>query len=395
MQHLDSPEPPTTRTAEPLPRRDTSSSLLSLPDELLALVVDQALGEFAPRLYKTRLDGVRALSLVNKRVRAVAQDELLKAVHISIGRDEDAAAVGDELVVRGTVARARALSMGRLRVTEGIMRAPQFLSSFRGLRRLWLVRVHGVRVEDINQLQELRELVFAQVDLVVSRPLALSRLTSLDLFFNTLTGRQSLVGNGLPVLQHLFIGQAVHDAHKFGDRDLFSRTSTLAFELQSTDGAPGAWSNLGLDKATLDKALFDFLPAEVDLLGARRVEVDVQYVRVYQFSMNNCYSPGELASQLDDLADRLHDIFPALVSLYIAADLDPQHVMLPRAVADAMSALATACRLKGAELVYEGSFDEYVVGESRRSAHFEARCKRVEAERAAAAAAATTSTARA
>ena len=58
------------------------SSLLSLPDELLTLVVDQALGEYAPRLYKERQATAWALSLVNRRIGAISQPRLVEVVHV-------------------------------------------------------------------------------------------------------------------------------------------------------------------------------------------------------------------------------------------------------------------------------------------------------------------------
>ena len=398
MEHLDSPATPASPALEPGPLLHSTSSLLALPGEILALVVDQALGEYAPRLHKKRLEIIRAISLVNKRMRAIALRELVTATNTTIDDDQDAAAIGGELDELRAPARARAVSVGWPQETGTPMRVPQFLWSFCALRRLWLVRASRISIEDLNQLHgtwdhavrvtcnksdpstlpaELHELVLARVDIDVGRPLALSRLKTLTLFFANLvleddhTGAHILAGDSLPVLQHLFIGQSPDEAAYLADGDLIARTSALGFELLSLDEEPGTWQSMGLDEAILDKALFDFVPAEIALL--ERADVDLLHVRVYEFNKDNYDPLHKLAAQLDELSDRLFAVFPALKTLYVPADFDPAGVMLSKAFADTMGLLALSCAERGVELIFEAPRSAYVVGESRRSAHFEAR----------------------
>ncbi|GAA5997842.1 uncharacterized protein JCM10292_006851 [Rhodotorula paludigena] len=59
------------------------ASLLDLPDELLVLIIDQALGAFLPARYKTRQQTACALSLVSRRLGALARPKVFEVVQMS------------------------------------------------------------------------------------------------------------------------------------------------------------------------------------------------------------------------------------------------------------------------------------------------------------------------
>lgn len=127
------------------------SSLLVLPDGLLALIVDEALGEFASRLYKQRQAAARALALVNHRCGRVAQARLVEAVHFEWTAECPDWRSGTLpspnrvrcLCLRNAQDHARSL---------GLALAPWSLVDFNALCDLRLVAVTGVILELLGQL---------------------------------------------------------------------------------------------------------------------------------------------------------------------------------------------------------------------------------------------------
>ena len=122
------------------------TSLLSLPDELLVLVVDQAIGEYAPRLYKQRQETACALALVNKRVGRIAGDKLLQAVHISFGPEYDRDGVDISAVHESS--KVHAMQVHGLHQRDRLFSFPSFAS----VRDLRLVGATHVNLDDVSQL---------------------------------------------------------------------------------------------------------------------------------------------------------------------------------------------------------------------------------------------------
>ncbi|GJN89116.1 hypothetical protein Rhopal_002090-T1 [Rhodotorula paludigena] len=56
------------------------AALLDLPDELLVLIIDQALGAFLPARYKSRQQTACALSLVSRRFGGLARPKVLEVI---------------------------------------------------------------------------------------------------------------------------------------------------------------------------------------------------------------------------------------------------------------------------------------------------------------------------
>ncbi|GAA5848491.1 hypothetical protein JCM9279_006581 [Rhodotorula babjevae] len=302
-----------------------TTSLLSLPNELLVLVVDQALGEYAPRSYKQRQQTACALALVNKRIGAIASDKLLEAVHIwfGLGHEEDATPRLDQ-VPHPT--KVRALHHGSRFPHECALDFTSF-AAICDLRLTHLVRVH---LDDIAEL---------------------------------------------PV--HL-IGEPIYGSRLPSDRDGLVRDITA-----------GALSK----EAFREKALFDLLLDVVDLLPDRAE--DVKHLRVHVTALGTRYDSA-CAERIRDLADVLDTAFPHLETLYLPLALDTSHVMLHRHVGNALTSILRKCARRRIVIVFEQDLDADKPGEDRAAPHFEARCRRIKAERAAAAAAsATTSGARA
>ena len=133
------------------PLTASRSSLLSLPDELLAHVVDQALDEYAPRLYEERQATARALSLVNWRVGAISQPRLVEVMHVECKRGLGPSPSRGRLHVNGVhilrVSHPPTFYGGPL---ERVL-APLSLTDFDALRDLRLVRVSGVQLKQISR----------------------------------------------------------------------------------------------------------------------------------------------------------------------------------------------------------------------------------------------------
>ncbi|GAA5908223.1 hypothetical protein JCM8208_000350 [Rhodotorula glutinis] len=336
MQHLQIPDAPTPPTAEPLPPLPSTSSLLALPDELLDLVVDQALGE---------------------------------------------------LVAIGAPSTTRALSVFGGKAGPQ-MCEPRCVHTFTALRRLVLVGLKAFDLDKVSQMAELRELVLSSVSLTARQPVVALKLKSFGLNFGSQSyigklakpGAKLLVAQDVPALEHIFFAGTQKAANAFCDADLVARTQVFGSDLLDFGVDDVRWA--GRLRADRDKVLFD-LPSSFIPLLEELGESDTQHLRICSLGDWITPPPHGIDKEYQELADQFPIVFPRLKSLYIAAGLDASRVMLPRDLVDAMSALTSMCRHKGVELVFEGSIDEYVVGESRRSAHFEARCRRIEAERAA------------
>lgn len=197
---------------------------------------------------------------------------------------------------------------------------------------------------------------------------------------------------GVPALEHLYFGGTPTSTRGLYTENLLARLRYIGVEAIKLTAYGRAhsvgWAGQAqLGSADLDKILFDLPVAQMPLIEYSAVS-DVRHLRIYSHSIDGMEDLDAVADAYDELTYYLAKRHPDLVTLYVAAGLDPSCVMLPRKLNDAMVALEQACAYQGVELVFEGSCDEYIVGESRRSARFEARCRRIEAERAAAAASA-------
>ncbi|TNY23431.1 hypothetical protein DMC30DRAFT_414121 [Rhodotorula diobovata] len=184
------------------------SSLLSLPDELLAHIVDQALGEYAPRLYKERQATAWALSLVNRRIGAIAQPRLVEVVHVEYEGGQGPSPSIGRLPVNGV----RTLHSSHPPFSGGPLErvlAPLSLTDFDALRDLRLVRVSDLPLEQISRFNELRVLVLDHVTFNADAPFtscALERLTLFDCHeYVDLERPELLASAGLPALRHLYL----------------------------------------------------------------------------------------------------------------------------------------------------------------------------------------------
>ncbi|GAA5903712.1 hypothetical protein JCM8208_006556 [Rhodotorula glutinis] len=359
------------------------TSLLSLPDELLALIVDEAVGEYAPKLYKQRQETCRALSLVSKRVGAVAQVKLLEAVHLPFGTlYELTSAQVDKVLTPG---RARALFIASIS-----RRAFMFdIATFAAVRDLRLSSLRSIRLDDIAQLPELRVLVLSECELVASRPVFALKLERLVLYFCDVEIRscsRPFAVAGCPRLEHLYLA-VPHDSACSVSDGLLARVDALGLELLDVGNDIGGWTSaLTADAvsrgALLDETLFDLLSGEINVLPMH-VE-DVKHLRVHVEPTCTTHDSAPDAERLADLADLLEATFPSLKTLYLPVALDNSHVMHHRHMHSAMTALVNACARQHVEIVFEHALNADDSGEDRASPHFEARCGGIKAERSAA-----------
>ncbi|GAA5912256.1 hypothetical protein JCM8208_001314 [Rhodotorula glutinis] len=350
------------------------ASLLSLPDELLALIVDEAAGEYAPRLYKDRQRTCRALSLVNKRVGAIASGKLLEAVHafprtsLFHGRR-----LNPEQVPHASRVRALLLECFSCR---GPTR--DFLS-FSAMRDLRLVRFENVLFEDLNKLPELRTLVLEHGTFPGGEPLIAPKLERLVLCCSH-QGRaagsaEPFTAAGCPSLRHLYLGRSNDGARPWPcAQDLIDQVDTLGLSFLHyatpsididafvTTGAP-----------TLDKMLFNMNCSEFyeDELG--QPEPRIRHLRVHA-------DPGVCEVGWEDVAHGLLHFFPSLETLYLPLALDDSRVVLDEYLLDAVNMLVAECERARVAVVYEAAPGANGLGETYASQHFETRCRRIEAE---------------
>ncbi|GAA5848537.1 hypothetical protein JCM9279_006596 [Rhodotorula babjevae] len=335
-----------------------TTSLLSLPDELLDLVVDQALGEFAPRLYEQRQETACALALVNKRVGGIAQQKLLEAVYLApctLEAQQDMALDGSQQPSR---IRAMYLEVAHPRLVG------------RHLHR----------------------------DSALPRP----ETRRLILYFCDFNGYPSDVGPflvaGCPSLENLFLGLSGH-AQQVVCEGLLAQVHTLGVDIFDAAGDTDPWKNVipndAVSKeALLDKTLFDVLSGEISE-RLERVE-ETKHLCIHADLSRVKPDSARNAVWLIDLATKLDVALPALETLYLPRALDTSRVMLHQFMRNALTRLVSACARRRVEVIFEHALGADEQSEDRASPHFEARCRRVKAERAAAAAAsATTSGARA
>ncbi|GAA5924460.1 hypothetical protein JCM3775_005384 [Rhodotorula graminis] len=361
-------------------------TLLSLPDELLDLVVDQALGEFAPRLYKARQDTCRTLSLVNKRVGAIAQPKLVEVVHaFMFSQPGFRARLKLEQVPRRNRVRVLCLEgVGLNGSVDGFL-------SFAAVRDLRLTVFREVRLEDLGQLPELRALVLSNGSFSINKPLVapkLERLAISSCAFNRLVDMQALTAKGCPSLRHLY-ADMLPKPRPLWTRDLVAQVETLGVELYYDYSQRPSWTSIvgpgngPEDEAFFDKALFDLYSSEVDNLPDSKR--DVKHLRLHVSGTLIRVDSTPIAAQLAVLAGHLSTAYPALETLYLPLVLDTSRVMHQRKLVDAVEKLVAACARQHVEVVHEHGLDADVFGEDRAAPHFEARCRRIKAERAAAA----------
>ena len=243
---------------------------------------------------------------------------------------------------------------------------------------------------------ELRTFVLAHGTVVMGRPFVAAKLARLCVYFCDFdkgSSSRPFTASGCPSLQHVFLGFTREESPGPVDDSLLFQVGTLGVELfdSSTDaGGMGRalTASAVSNQALLEKALFDLLSSEADLLFD--VVGDAKHLRVHV--MTDFSAPH--ADRIADLADVLDVAFPHLETLYLPLALDTSHVMLFRDMRSALTKLVDACAQRRVEVVFEHDLDADQAGEDRASPHFEGRCRRIKAERAAAASA-TTSGARA
>ncbi|KPV75256.1 uncharacterized protein RHOBADRAFT_43744 [Rhodotorula graminis WP1] len=405
-------------------------SLLSLPDELLDPVVDQAAGEYAPRLYKERQETCRALSLVNKRVGAVAQPKLVEVVHAfaftpfsfrarlkpqQVPRRNRVRTLWlDGVGLNGSVdgflsfAAVRDLTPPGSRIGLKPEEVPQknrvrtlwlegvglhcpvdgFLS-FAAVRDLRLTMIHGVRLEDLGQLPELRTLVLSLGDFTSNMPLIAPRLERLAISscdFSRPVGMKSFTAKGCPSLRHLYAAMSPKP-RPLWTRDLVARVDTLGVKIYYDYPQRCSWTSIvgpgdgPEDEVFLDNVLFDLLWCEIDHQFEPKREIE--HLRLHVSSESIQVDSTLLGKQLAIFAGHLSTAYPALKSLYLPLALDTSRVMHRRELSDAVEKLVAACTRPHVEVVFEHVLEADENREDRASPHFEAHCRRIKAERAA------------
>ncbi|GAA5848543.1 hypothetical protein JCM9279_006598 [Rhodotorula babjevae] len=363
-----------------------TTSLLSLPDELLALVVNHALGEYAPRLYQQRQETACALALVNKRVGAVTQPKLVEAVHAFASTPFGfRARLKPEQVPDAS--RVRALWLDG----DGLDWPAHGCLSFAAVRDLRLTDFHGVRLEDLSQLPELRTLLLSQGSFVSDKPLVAPKLERLVLYFCAETrprhGVEGFTATGCPSLRHLHLGVSDDGGPWPCAPDLIDQVYALGSELMDHGVFGRGYGALVVsDEAALDKVLFDVRADAFETNGWAQPAPHVQHLRLYHDLT------AARASDYAELADGLVHFFPSLKTLYLPLEFDASRFSLPLALSGVVHWLILECERARVAVVFEHGFGVAGPGEICAAPHFEARCRRIKAERAAAAAAASAPT---
>ncbi|GAA5924463.1 hypothetical protein JCM3775_005385 [Rhodotorula graminis] len=349
-------------------------SLLSLPDELLDPVVDQAAGEYAPRLYKERQETCRALSLVNKRVGALASAKLVEVVHaFAFTPFSFRARLKPQQVPRRN--RVRTLWLDGV----GLNGSVDGFLPFAAVRDLRLTGFRDMRLEDLGLLPELRTLLLAHGNFSSNEGLSAPKLERLVMHYcvdsRLLRQAESFTAAGCPSLRHLYLG-VPHDGRPWPcSQDLIDQVDTLGSTLMDEVSVRSSYSALAMsDIAVSDKVLFD-LDFEKGVPGQPASRI--RHVRVHA----DVYTRP---TDWSDLADDLVHGFPSLQTLYLPLAVDVSCVMLDRSLLDAMRRLVAGCERARVVVVYEHAIGADGPGEDRASPHFEARCRRIKAERLAA-----------
>ncbi|GAA5848540.1 hypothetical protein JCM9279_006597 [Rhodotorula babjevae] len=366
-----------------------TTSLLSLPDELLALVVDQSLVEYAPRLYKQRQETACALALVNKRIGGIAQPKLVEAVHaFTFTPFGFRPRLEPEQVPHASRVRTLWLDgVGFHSPVDGYL-------AFAAVRDLRLTDFHGVCLEDLSQLPELRTLLLSQGNFVSDKPLIAPKLERLVLYFCDETrpahGVEGFTAAGCPSLRHLYLGVSDDGRPWPCARDLVDQVDTLGSVLMDQGRVNVSYGALVVPgAAALDKVLFDLDAEGLELGVLPRPAPRVRHLRIHYGSVPQIWDWAALA-------DGLVHFFPSLETLYLPLELDTSRVMLGRHLLLVMRRLISVCEHARVAVVFEHALGANGPGETCAAPHFEARCRRVKAERAAASpASATTSGSRA
>ncbi|BGP47800.1 hypothetical protein JCM10450v2_003665 [Rhodotorula kratochvilovae] len=306
-----------------------SSSLLSLPDELLAHIVDEALGEYSAKVYKQRQDTARALCLVNKRIGAIAQDKIVEAVHCSckFGEDDPSPACSRDMHRKTRHLRLQYPQHKHLSLS------PTFLPPFHAIRDLRLVEVYGVQLEQISKLPELRNLALHCVSYHTSAALIALRLSRLSLYY------------------------CVEDI----DLDLLERLDDLTLELVDERESTKSWRRMDIASTTLEKVLFDCVWYELQMLEDDITEP--RHVRIYD--IEGTHGEGHvdyLVACCRDLASRVFAIFPNLCTLYLPRALDISFVAHDRDTTGLIRDLASTCGAAGIEVVFEHDDEDLGAG---------------------------------
>ncbi|GAA6053088.1 hypothetical protein JCM3770_000378 [Rhodotorula araucariae] len=358
-----------------------ASSLLWLPDELLGHIIDKALDDYAPSLYKQRQDTARALCLVNKRIGEIAQCKIVEAVQIKWKNDEDQPTFASSTEMHY---RTRHLLIDYPWNKERAI-SRSFLPSFHALRDVRLVRVCGVRLEIISQLPELHILVLFQAHYSATVPLVALNLERLTLYFcaealDVIEPSCLLDTPGCPSLRYLYLGRRTAHSLALCSTDLVDQLDKIVLELFDESGRmhPGTWPQMTVDGAVFQKTLVDCQYEELELFNDETVIKEPVHVRVYDGNSEDPSAKADfLAACCCYLADCLPNVFPNLETLYLIRALDTSHVAQHRNVVEAVDELAVTCALANVEIVFEHEVIE--VGDTRESPHFAARCRRMRA----------------
>ncbi|GAA5826343.1 hypothetical protein JCM3770_000130 [Rhodotorula araucariae] len=299
---------------------------------------------------KTGAYTARALSLVNKRIGAIVQREIVEVVHLRWKNDEDQPTFAcstemhrktRSLFVNIPWDRERALS-------------PTFLPPFHALCDLRLVYVRGVHLEWISQLPELRNLLLFRGAYCACAPLVAHKLAHLTLSFCTADvafaePSRLLDSSGCPSLRSLYLGRWNPDVLALCTTDLLEQLDNIGMELFDEKGPMGSWTWMNLDGALLDKALVDCAWQNVDLLEDNTK--GPRYFRIYDTDVGS--RSHYLANCCRDLANRLHDIFPDLRSLHLPRILNVPCSNHPTILSGAARHLTTTCSDADVEVVFE------------------------------------------
>ncbi|BGP39809.1 hypothetical protein JCM10449v2_003760 [Rhodotorula kratochvilovae] len=324
-----------------------SSSLLSLPDELLEHIVDEALGEYEPRLYKQRQDTARSLCLVNRRIGVVAQGKIVEAAQL--GRFHEQHPV------------------------KALQRLPDAVT------------------RQVRHYLDLRKLVLSDTYLSSSTPLVAPHLVDLSLqdchFVHSAAAPTPFLNTtACPRLRYLTLAELEDNCAPLFAPELFGQVHCLYFNLSTCTRQEhwevDRWRDLNLSTSSLEKALFGLSFSE--LADTPHVIREVKHAHIFQnVDLNDCIDSDDEDEEgpcwpyytFQGVLASVEELFPELQTLYLASALDPTGASRGR---------ATTVTLGGRQVVVVFEASDYTgdTFDNRASPHFEARCRRLQREQA-------------